>query len=143
MHGHAVPGDLNTGHRAWRVMASGFAVAFGMLTIWEGGHVLFGGAAERLAAGNYVPFVLWFNFIAGFAYVMAGAGLWARRRWAAHLAAAIAGATALVFVAFGVHVLTGGAYEQRTAIAMTLRTLAWIIIAASARRRLADELCRP
>ena len=72
---------------------------------------------------------------AGFAYVIAGVGLWMRRRWATWLAMAIAVATALVFLAFGVHVALGGAWERRTVIAMTLRTLVWVGIAAIAWRR--------
>jgi len=112
------------------------AVGFGLLTIGEGGKVLFGGEAARAAAGNYVPFVLWFNFLAGFAYVIAGAGLWLGQRWAAWLAVAIAAATALAFAAFGGHVVSGGAYEPRTVIAMSLRTLVWTVIAAIAWRRL-------
>ncbi|MDQ1314722.1 MAG: hypothetical protein QG662_831 [Pseudomonadota bacterium] len=112
------------------------AVGFGLLTIKEGGAVLFGDAAARTAAGNYVPFVLWFNFLAGFAYVVAGIGLWRQQRWAAWLAAAIALATALAFAAFGAHVASGGAYEQRTVIAMSLRTLVWAVIAALAWRGL-------
>lgn len=112
------------------------AVAFGLLTIKEGGTVLFGGDAARAAVGNYVPFVLWFNFVAGFAYVAAGVGLWQRRRWASPLAAAIAVATLMVFVAFGIHVLAGGAYEARTVVAMTLRTVIWTVMAAYARRAL-------
>jgi len=40
----------------------------------------------------------------------------------------------LVFAAFGIHVLTGGAYEIRTAAAMTLRTTVWLVIAALAWR---------
>ena len=112
------------------------AVGFGLLTIKEGGMILFGDEAARNAAGNYVPFVLWFNFVAGFAYVIAGAGLWMQQRWAAWLAVAIVAATALTFAAFGVHVYSGGAYEQRTVIAMSLRTLVWVAIAAIAWRRL-------
>ena len=112
------------------------AVGFGLLTIKEGGTILFGDAAARAAAGNYVPFVLWFNFLAGFAYVIAGIGLWRQQRWAAWLAAAIAVATALMFAAFGAHVASGGAYEQRTVIAMSLRTLVWTAIAVLAYRRL-------
>jgi hypothetical protein len=111
------------------------AGAFGALTVKEGGSVLFGSEAARLAAGQYVPFVLWFNFLAGFAYIAAGIGLWLRRRWATHLALAIAAATALVFAAFAVHILAGGAYELHTVFAMTLRTLVWSAIAAVAWRR--------
>ncbi len=112
------------------------AIGFGLLTVKEGGMTLSGDATAVTAAGNYVPFVLWFNFVAGFAYVIAGAGLWLRRRWAARLAIAIAAATALAFAALGVHVASGGAYEQRTVIAMTLRLLVWVAIAAIAWQRL-------
>jgi hypothetical protein len=112
------------------------AVVFGVMTLKEGGAVLFGSGEARAAAGNYVPFVLWFNFLAGFAYVTAGVGVWLGRRWAALLALFVAAATALVFAAFGAHVLAGGAYETRTVVAMSLRTLVWFAIARIARRRL-------
>ena len=113
------------------------AIAFGLLTIASGGRTLFGAEAVRQSAGAYVPFVLWFNFAAGFAYVVAGAGLWLQRLWAVRLAAAIAAATLLVFAAFGVHVMTGGAYEMRTVAAMTLRSVVWLGIAWLASRRAA------
>jgi len=112
------------------------AIGFGLLTIKEGGMTLSGDEAAVSAAGNYVPFVLWFNFMAGFAYVIAGAGLWMRQRWAVWLAVAIAAATVLVFAAFGAHVISGGLYEKRTVIAMSLRTLVWITIGAIAWRRM-------
>ncbi|MEK7703333.1 MAG: hypothetical protein AAB426_00130 [Myxococcota bacterium] len=110
------------------------AVLFGLATVVEGGTTLFGNAAARAAAGDIVPFVLWFNFVAGLAYVVSGIGLWLRYRWAVWLAVAIAAATACVFAAFGVHVFVGGAYEQRTVVAMSLRTLVWLTIAAVAWR---------
>ena len=98
----------------WLRSVSVVAVFFVLMTVKEGGTVLFGEEAARTAAGAYVPWVLWFNFLAGFAYVAAGLGLWWRQGWAAGLALGIALATALVFAAFGVHVLNGGAYETRT-----------------------------
>jgi len=120
----------------WVLAMSLVAVGFGLLTIRAGGTILFGDDAARSAAGNYVPFVLWFNFLAGFAYVIAGAGFWMQRRWAAWLAVAIAAATAVTFIAFGAYAVSGGAYEQRTVIAMTLRTVVWATIAVIAWRRL-------
>lgn len=110
------------------MVASAVAVLFGLLTIRSGGTVLFGDESARQAAGAYVGFVVWFNFLAGFAYVVVGGGLWARRRWAVLLAFLIAAATILTFAAFGVHVATGGAYEPRTIAAMSLRTLVWLAI---------------
>lgn len=73
----------------WKSAISLVALGFGLLTIGEGGAVLLGDEAARVAAGNFVPFVLWFNFSAGFAYVVAGVGFWMQRRWAAWLAVAI------------------------------------------------------
>jgi hypothetical protein len=118
------------GFRTWAI--SLLAVVFGLMTIKEGGAVLFGDEAARTAAGNYVPFVLWFNFVSGFAYIFAGIGLWLQQRWAVWLAIAIAVAIVLAFAAFGVHVYSGGAYEQRTVVAMSLRTLIWAAIATLA-----------
>ncbi len=51
------------GYLIWTI--SLVAIAFGLLTLKEGGSVLFGDTAARTAAGHYVPFVLWFNFVAG------------------------------------------------------------------------------
>ncbi len=110
------------------------AVLFGLLTIYSGGRALFGDEAARRAVGNAVPFVLWFNFVAGFAYVIAGIGMLMRMRWSVWLSALIAATTVLVLLAFGAHVFFGGAYEMRTVGAMALRCLVWIGIAVVARR---------
>ena len=118
----------------WIRIAAAIAVIFGLATIREGGAVLLGNEQAVQAAGHYVPFVLWFNTLAGFAYVAAGIGLWLQRRWAAGLAIAIAAATLAVFAAFGAHVASGGAYELRTVIAMSLRSAVWLGIALLAWR---------
>lgn len=112
------------------------AVVFGALTVFSGARALLGDAAARAAVGNAVDFVLWFNFVAGFAYVAAGVGLWLGRPWARHLAVGLALATALVAAAFGVHVLSGGAFEMRTVGALALRLGFWVVVAAVARRAL-------
>lgn len=117
------------------------AVLFGVLTIISGGRTLFNAEAQQLA-GNYVPFVLWFNFLAGFAYVMAGAGLWFRQRWSIWLAFAIAAATILIFAVFGIQIWAGGSYEMRTVGAMGLRAITWLIIAAVAYIKLANHQYR-
>lgn len=111
-----------------------FAGLFGIITIVSGGRVLFGGPEAQIAAGNFVPFVLWFNFGAGFAYVASAIGLIMKKKWAVWLAIFIALGTIFVFAAFGFHILAGGAYEMRTVGAMTLRTLVWAGVAVIAFR---------
>lgn len=106
--------------------AAVFAGAFGVATIFAASRVLFG--ADAAAAGA-IPFVVWFNFGAGFAYLAAAAGLWHARRWSIGLAVAIAIATAAVFVAFGLYVAAGGSFQTRTVYALGLRTTVWVAIA--------------
>lgn len=109
---------------------AGIAVVFGALTVFSGWQGLFGDAATRAALGHTVGYVLWFNFLAGFAYVVAGLGLWRGARWGLWLASALALGTALVAAAFGVHVLGGGAFEMRTVGALALRLAFWAVVAA-------------
>ena len=109
------------------------AMAFGAMTLYAGGTALFGGPEARAAVGNAVPFVLWFNFFAGFVYILAGAGLLRRHRWAAYAAILLAAATALIAVAFAIHAVSGGAFEMRTVGALTVRLLFWVIVAVVAK----------
>ena len=111
-------------------IAAGVAVVFGLLTVVSGGATLLGG----LEMGAVVRFVLWFNTLAGFAYVVAGVGLWQGRQWASPLSLAIFAATLLVFAAFGLHVAQGGAFEMRTVFAMAIRSMVWGWIAWVARQ---------
>lgn len=123
-----------TSPRALRIAAA-VAIVFGALTVFSGGRALFGPPDVRAALGQVVPWVLWFNFLAGFSYVVVGAGLWrGAPRWAVLGALGIAAATALVALAFGLHVATGGGFEMRTAGALALRLGVWGVLAAVAWR---------
>ena len=104
------------------------AIVFGVVTVLTGGRALFGSLESRADFGNAVPFVLRFNFLAGFVYIVAGAGLLLRRRWAVYTSLFVAVSTILVFAAFGVHVIGGGTFERRTIGAMTIRSLFWIVV---------------
>ena len=70
----------------WLRVSAIVAVVFGLLTMKSGGSVLFIDGEARRAAGHYVDFVVWFNFVAGFLYGVTG--IWLEKRWAATAAAA-------------------------------------------------------
>ena len=128
-----------------RRIVSGMAIAaivFGAVTVLSGGRALFGSDEVRAGLGNTVPFVLWFNFLAGFVYLIAGAGLMLQRRWAVSLSYLVAVATILVFAAFGLHVLDGGAFEKRTVGALAFRALFWIAVTIVAMRAMKSTLKR-
>ena len=103
--------------RTLRILA-GIAVLFGVLTIISGGQVLFGDEVTRANAGQVIAFVLWFNFCAGFAYVLA--------------------------VGLLIYIFLGGGYEMRTLVAMALRLGFWVVLARLARQELktSDNLKR-
>ena len=105
-------------------IAGAAAIAFGLLTLISGGSALFG----AVDMGAVVPFVLWFNFLAGFAYVIGGLLLMTGHRLALPVALTILIATATVFAVFGWRVFAGDAFEMRTVGAMTLRTLFWAVM---------------
>jgi len=104
------------------------AVVFGLLTLKAGGSVIFNIGSARQVEGNFVPFVVWFNFLSGFFYIAAGIGLWLQRRWAVTLSIALVISISITYIVFGIHVLNGGPYEMRTVYAMALRTFLWIVI---------------
>lgn len=112
------------------------AIVFGLLTVKSGGSVLFVDGISREEAGNYVPFVVWFNFLAGFVYLIAGGGIWMQKRWAVWTSIAIVVATLTVFTIFGMHIVRGGMYEVRTIAAMSLRTVVWALIAMFSYRKI-------
>ena len=115
-------------------IAGAAAIAFGLVTLISGGSALFG----LVDMGAVVPFVLWFNFLAGFAYVIGGLLLMTGHRLALPVALTILIATATVFAVFGWRVFAGDAFEMRTVGAMTLRTLFWaamVWVAMKARGR--------
>lgn len=111
--------------RVWPKTVAAIVVIFGLLTILSGGSTL----AGAIDMGAIVPFVLWFNFIAGFLYVAGGLLLWNGSRWAFPVSILILGATLAVFVAFGVHASNGGAFEMRTVGALSIRSVVWTIVA--------------
>jgi hypothetical protein len=124
--------EEHLGRSWWLTFFGAVAVLFGVATVISGRRVLFGGASPRLAAGAYVPFVPWFNFLSGFLYGLAGIGLILGHRGAAHAAVVLVGTSLIVFAAFGLHIANGGAFEPRTVAAMTFRAVVWLIIAGVA-----------
>jgi len=117
------------------------AVVFGLLTLKAGGSVIFNIGSARQVEWNFVPFVVWFNFLSGFFYIAAGIGLWLQRRWAVTLSIALVISISITYIVFGIHVLNGGPYEMRTVYAMALRTFVWGVISIVSHKQI--RLRRP
>ncbi len=99
-----------------------FFLLFGALTIFAGGNALFTEVGIR-TRGNIVPLVLWFNFIAGFFYVLIACLIFFKKKIALRFLAILSSLNMVVLFYLFNHILGQGAYEVRTVIAMTFRTL--------------------
>lgn len=117
-------------HRQKRIvrLASVVAMFFGGLTIVSGGLALFGSGTTRTLFGDVVQPVLWFNFLSGFAYALAGTGMRAGKRWSVWLSATIFLSILCSGIVLGLHIVDGGAYEVRTVAAMIVRGATWFTI---------------
>lgn len=111
-----------------RILAAA-ALLFGILTLFKGGSVLFGPESARASVGAYVPFVVWFNFLAGFYYIAGAYAVFATLYWARPLARTIALATLATSVAFAIHAMMGGAFSLQTVGALPLRLGFWLFVA--------------
>ncbi len=109
-----------------RILAA-VAFVFGVVTLFKAGSVLFGPQSARDAVGNFVPFVLWFNFFAGFVYIGTAVHMWLDRGCAMRGAVVLTGATTIVALGFFWHISTGGAYEMQTVWALVLRIGFWAV----------------
>lgn len=110
-------------------------LVFGGLTVFSGGMVLFGSAAVKSAAGDAVPLVLWFNFLAGFLYIIGALALYYRAAWAGPMAWVIGLGSLGVFIVLIALALSGTAFEWRTIGAMVVRSGFWLAIAAALRNQ--------
>lgn len=109
-------------------IAAAFALVFGIVTLFSAGNVLFGSDEARELVGNYIPFVVWFNFCAGLFYIIAAYGIWLGKHWAFGLSVIITVATFLAAISFGFMVIQDSAFEMRTVGALALRIGFWAVI---------------
>ena len=101
------------------------AVVFGLVTIFAGGRVLFGGSDP-----GYVVFrpLLLFNTAMGVAYIAAGGATWRHPRWGTYAAGAI---VVLNLVALGMILLVysrGGAVAIDSVRAIAFRCTVWLML---------------
>jgi hypothetical protein len=125
----------NKSGRVLRI-ASIVAITFGILTVLSGGIAVLGWEPSNQLLGNIVVPILWFNFLSGFAYLLAGAGLWAVKQWSVWLSALISLSIVCAAAYLTQHILVGGAYEVRTVGALIFRGFIWLAISWVAHRHI-------
>ena len=106
---------------------SAFIIAlFGIVTLFMSTAVLFGLFNIREKEGNYVLFVVVANFVCAFLYLAAAYGFFAKKKWTTMVLNFSVGILVITFIGLGIHIYTGGIYEQKTVYAMMFRTIVTI-----------------
>ena len=95
--------------------------AFALLTLFLTSSVIFDWFGIRAKEGNYVPFVVWANFICGLLYVAAAYGLLKRKRWSYQVLGLSAAILIAALAGLLIHINKGGIYETKTIWALFFR----------------------
>ncbi len=94
---------------------------FGFMTLFMSSSVIFDLFGIRAKQGNYVPFIVWTNFVCAFIYLAAVYGFWKGKRWTKILLGAALVLLIIAYVGLKVHINNGGLYELKTVAAMKFR----------------------
>src|SRR5665213_120047 len=99
---------------------------FGIVTLFMSTAVIFGLFDIREKEGNYVLFVVVANFICAFLYMAAAYGFFTKKRWTTIVLNFSVGILVIAFIGLGIHIYSGGIYEEKTVYAMMFRTFVTI-----------------
>lgn len=112
---------LRNGHR----LAAALALIIGLLSIIEGGSVLFGLSTKPY---HVLPWLVVYNVALGFVSIVAAIGIGTRRAWANTLAAVILLLHSLVFLSVFMLYEFGKTAAFISVMAMLFRTTVWLAI---------------
>jgi hypothetical protein len=111
-----------------RRLLSIFICAFGALTLFMSGSVIFDLFGIRDLEGNYVSFIVWINFLGGFMYFFAGYGLWKNQRWSLRVFGGLIVMLILGYMGLFIHIYNEGLYEEKTVRAMLFRIVLTLVL---------------
>lgn len=115
-----------------RIIVAIVLIAFAGLTLFMSSSVIFDWFGIRDKQGNYVPFIVWINFIVGFLYLISAYGILKSNKWAVKILIFAEVLLILAFIGLAIHIDQGRTFELKTIQAMLFRitvTLAFAVIA--------------
>lgn len=118
--------------RGWQITA-GLMAFFGLLTLFVSSAVIFDLFGIREVEGEYVPLVLWANFLVSFLYLAAAYGLFREWPWPPTILAIATVILLAAAIGLGLHVNSGAPYEQRTIGALAFRIFVTLLLYVAAR----------
>src|SRR5690606_1065084 len=98
-----------------------FLMLFGGVTLFMSSSVLFDWFGIREKEGNFVPIIVWANFVCGVLYFVAAIGILKTKKWAKDPLISALIILVIAFIFLFLHINNGGVYETKTVGAMTFR----------------------
>ena len=95
--------------------------AFGLLTMFLSGSIIFDLFGVRAQQGNYVLFVIWANFICSFLYIIAAIGFARQKKCMLKPLGVALIILSVTFIAFNIYISQGGIHEAKTFGALIFR----------------------
>ena len=94
---------------------------FALLTLFLSSSVIFNLFGIRGKEGNYVPLVVWANFISSILYLAAAYRFFKMKKWSVWLLVISVVILVAAFIGLKLHISEGGLYEVKTLNAMIFR----------------------
>ena len=110
-------------------LATILLAAFGLLTLFLSGSVIFDLFGIRAREGNYVLFIVWANFISSLLYLFSAYGFLKMKNWTVLILGISAVLLTIAFTGLIIHANTGGIYETKTIGAMVFRIIVTLFFA--------------
>ena len=95
---------------------------FAFLTLFLSSSIILDLFNIREKEGNFVPFVVWANFICSLLYFLALYGLLKAKNWTPLVLFATVIILIAAFIGLKIHISNGGIYELKTVNALLFRT---------------------
>ncbi len=95
--------------------------AFGFLTLYLSASIIFDLGDMRVKQGDYVPFVIWSNFVCSFIYIAAAYGFIKNKTWTTKIMITSVLLLIITFISFLIYINSGGIHKPITAKALVFR----------------------
>lgn len=106
-----------------KIILVAFLILFGLVTLFVSSSVLFDWFGIRQKEGNYVPFIVWANWLCGILYLISAFGIIKNKFWSKFPLIISILILILAYIELFIYIKSGGIYETKTVVAMAFRIL--------------------
>ena len=116
-------------NKVFRYVIAVLLIVFALLTLFLSSSVIFDWFGIRAKEGNYVPLVVWANFMVSLLYLLASYGYLFLKKWSLSVMLIAAIIFVLAYIGLFIYINNDGLYESRTIGAMLFRILVTLFFA--------------